>query len=188
MRINTFSLTIIFPAMLTIISGCSKNPNETGVEIFPDMVHSVAFEAYSENPNTKDGKTMLLPPRGTIARGKLPFPYGKGESEAKRAEEELVNPYTKSETRLNRGKEVYENFCLVCHGSQGKGDGPIIPKFPNPPSLTGKRIRKYKDGRLFHIVSRGSGDMPSHAEQISEEDRWNLIQYVRFIQETYSRK
>ncbi len=178
----------IIVTLLLISSGCSRNPDETGIEIFPDMVHSVGYEAYSENSIMADGKTNQLPPEGSIARNKLPFPYGKGEAEAKRAGQELVNPFAETKQGLERGRSLYTNYCLACHGVQGKGDGPLIPKFPNPPSLTAKRLLKYEDGRLYHIITEGSGDMPSHKEQINSKDRWFLVQYVNYIQETYRKK
>jgi len=177
-------LTIIF----FLFFACSKNPNETGFEILPDMVHSVAYEAYSENPITKDGKTMILPAKGSIARGKMPFNYGVGVQEAIRAGRELNNPFVPNEVTLARGKKIYDNYCLVCHGVKGKGDGPLIPKFPNPPALTSKRLLKYPAGRIFHIVTKGSGDMPAHGAQISVTDRWYLVHYVLLMQKLYKKK
>lgn len=181
-------LTLSLLFLTFFLGSCTRNPSETGIELLPDMVHSVGYEAYSENDLMKDGKSMQLPPKNTIARGNMPFTYGKGDDEAKRAGRELVNPYNKTTKNLDRGRVVYTNYCLVCHGLQGKGDGPLIPKYPNPPSITSKRILKYKDGRLFHIVSRGSGDMPSHMEQIDSKDRWLLVQYVNYLQETFKKK
>ena len=50
------------------------------------------------------------------------------------------------------------------------------------PELSSKRISKYPSGRLFHIVSLGSGDMPGHDGQLSSKDRWQLVQYVQTLQ------
>lgn len=180
-------LFLIFILLLSTTS-CSRKSNETGYEIFPDMVHSAAYEAFSENTVTPDGKTMMLPPKNTIARGRMPFPYAKGSDEAKRAGRELVNPFPETAATLARGREVYTNYCMVCHGPKGKGDGPIIPKFPNPPSFTSKRLRKYPIGRVFHIINLGSGDMPSHMEQIDYKDRWFLAQYVKHMQVVFLNK
>lgn len=172
--------------VLTLIVGCSRKSSDKGTEIFPDMVHSVAAEAYSDSKVFKDGKVMQLPAKGSIARGFMPYPYKIDEY--KKAGAELVNPYAETKETFNRGHEVYKNYCQVCHGVKGKGDGPLIPKFPNPPSFTSKRLRKYSKGRLFHIVTVGAGDMPSHQEQISYEDRWSLVQYVKWMQNEYRKK
>jgi mono/diheme cytochrome c family protein len=175
----------IAPIIIFLIISCSRKNTEKGFEIFPDMVHSVAYEAYSENEVTRDGKTMQLPPVNTIARGKMPFPYGKGKEEAIRAGLELSTPYRETQKTLNRGRETYGNYCQLCHGVTGKGDGPMIPKFPNPPSFTSRRLKTYSPGRLYHIITLGSGDMPSHGEQISRKDRWHLVQYIKYMQKEF---
>ncbi|MBT3983662.1 MAG: cytochrome c [Bacteriovoracaceae bacterium] len=168
--------------VLIFLVGCSKNPKEKGYEFMPEMVHSQAYEAYSDNPVTKNKKTMQLKAFGSIARGHLPFTYGSGDKEAQRAGEELVNPIAFNKDNVARGKYMYEIYCLSCHGVSGEGDGPLIPKFPNPPDFKTKRVLSYLDGRMYHIITRGSGDMPSHSAQIFPEDRWKLIHYVRVMQ------
>ena len=179
--INFGTILILIPITISLI-GCSREADETGIEIFPDMVHSQAYVAYSESDITKDGKSMLMPPKGSIARGFIPFHYGPGDKEAIRAGRELINPFKATAKNLERGKHVYDNYCLVCHGEKGKGDGPLIPKFPNPPSLTSKRIKTYRDGRFYHIIVHGAGDMPSHAAQILKKDRWLLVNYLKKLQ------
>ena len=188
MVIRNISTLLITLTLVFTLQSCSKNKTDPGTEIFPDMVHSVAYEAFSESTLTKDGKSMMLPPANSIARGRMPFTFGPGTEEAKRAGRELINPFKPTKEQHVRGRELYNNYCLVCHGIQGKGDGPLIPKFPNPPSLTGKRLQKYKDGRMYHIITLGSGVMPGHAQQIDRDERWALVQYVKWIQETYKKK
>ena len=83
---------------------------------------------------------------------------------------------------MQRGRKVYETICIVCHGPQGQGDGPIIGRFPNPPSLQADRARALPDGQVFHIVTRGQGIMPSHGAQVLPDDRWRVILYLRQIQ------
>lgn len=180
-RIGNFILMLVF--VLGVIS-CSKNSQEKGIEVFPDMVHSVAYEAYSENPLTPTGGTMMYAPKGSISRGYKPFHYGAGAPEAIRAGKELVNSQEKTPASITRGKFLYENTCLVCHGDTGKGDGPLIPKMPNPPSFTSKALMDYTDGRIYHVIVMGFGDMPSHAQQLNNEDRWNVVNYVRELQKT----
>ena len=172
---------LIFLLLLFAVA-CERNPKKTGYEFLPDMARSVPYDAFAPNPVTPDGKTLQKPPAGSIPRGYMPYHYGTAPEEAERAGRELVNPIGITPESLARGKKVYENYCLVCHGDQGKGDGPLIPKFPNPPSFTSKNVQAYPEGRLFHIVTRGSGMMPSHASQISPEDRWKLVRYVQTLQ------
>lgn len=171
-----------FIPFLFILNSCDRNPKETGIEIFPDMAHSVAYEAYSKNPVFKDGMTMQHPPQHSIARGKLPFQFENSEKGSIKAGIELKNPFLKDKISLARGKFIYTNQCLVCHGDQGKGDGPLIPKFPNPPSFTTKRVKEFPAGRLYHVITYGVGDMPGHANHISREDRWHVVNYVESMQ------
>ena len=173
---------------LLILVSCSAGGDRTGYEIFPDMIHAVPLEAFSEDWSEGKRKGMMLPPENAIARGKMPLDFKEGNIEAERAGLELENPYEETKLTLARGKEVYTNYCLVCHGIKGKGDGPIVPKFPEPPSLTSRRLKKYPIGRIFHVITFGTGDMASHKEQITEEDRWYLSQYVKSLQKKKRRK
>lgn len=167
--------------LLMIGVGCGRNPKEPGLELMPDMVRAVPYEAFSQNPNTADGKTLMLPPEGSVPRGFTPYHYGETPEEAERAGRELVNPLEYTEAHLKSGKVLYETYCLTCHGNEGKGDGPLIPKFPNPPSFRTQPVKNYSEGRIFHIVTRGSGMMQSHASQIRPEDRWKIAMYVKSL-------
>ena len=173
--------TVICFALVLLVS-CSRDLKKPGWEYVPNMIHAVPYEAYSENTVTKDGKTMLQPVVGTIARGQIPYPYPNTEEGLKKASENLINPILATTKNLNRGQFLYENYCLVCHGVAGKGDGPLIPKFPNPPSLTSRRLKKLTPGHLYHVITHGVGDMPAHAQQVSREERWHLVHYVQKLQ------
>ncbi len=168
---------------LFLLNGCKDNPKEKGYEIFPNMVHAVSFAPYSENPLTPDGKTMLPSVTGTIARGSEIYPYGSTDEDRARAEKELKNPIPLNAKSLEKGKAIYERACLVCHGATGKGDGPIIPKFPNPPSFSTKRVLALNDGAIYHVITRGTGVMPPHAIQVLPNDRWYLVHYVKKLRE-----
>lgn len=162
--------------------GCGAQGDRPGVAVFPGMVSSVPYDAYDPNGATKSGQTLLLPPDGTVAVGADPFPYGPGPDEARRAGAELRNPFLATPETLARGKKVFETVCFVCHGTRGEGDGPIIGRFPNPPSLLAPRAKGLPDGQIVHIVARGQGIMPSHAAHVLPDDRWKVVLYVRELQ------
>ncbi len=166
--------------VLCLVAACSST--KPRYEYAPNMVDSLAYESFSPNPVTRDGKTMMAPAPGTIARGAKPFRYGVGPGEALRAGRELVNPVEKTEAALARGQKVFGIFCTPCHGTRGLGDGPMIPSFSKPPSLLGEEARSLPDGQIFHIISRGQNKMGSHATQITPEDRWKVIHFVRSLQ------
>jgi mono/diheme cytochrome c family protein len=144
----------------------------------PDMARSPAYGAFAPNPITRDGLTLQRPVPGTIARGYQPFHYGPGEDEALRAGRELRNPHPATARTLEEGKTLYETYCLVCHGVRGRGDGPIAGKIPPPPSFTSERVVRFPPGRIFHVVTLGSGRMPSYAAQLSPDERWKVVTYV----------
>lgn len=84
---------------------------------------------------------------------------------------------------VQRGGGIYRTFCVSCHGPQGAGDGLVTQRgFPPPPSmLTGKSLQM-KDGQLFHILTYGQGSMAPLAAQLSRDQRWDAINYVRDLQ------
>ena len=147
-------------------------------EYMPNMVHSLPYDSFSPNPVTRDGKTLQPPVPGTVARGVEPFRYGSSPEEAERAGRELRNPVPLDDETLARGRELYETFCLVCHGERGEGDGPLVPRIPNPPSYTSERVRTMAPGQIFHAISRGTARMPSYASQIPPARRWLIVHYV----------
>ena len=58
--------------------------------------------------------------------------------------------------------------------------GPVAQRgYPPPPSLLAEHAQKMKDGQLFHILTYGQNNMPSYASQLSRDDRWNVVLYVR---------
>jgi mono/diheme cytochrome c family protein len=150
-------------------------------EVLPEMVRSIAAESFSANPVFADGKTLQKPAPGTIPRGLLPLHYQAAPENARRAGEELTNPYPPTdENALKRGATVYTNFCTACHGPTRAGDGPVARRgYPPPPAAP----PPINDGEMFHIITYGRANMPSHATQLSREDRWKVILYIRSLQQ-----
>jgi mono/diheme cytochrome c family protein len=178
-KILNLGIVLTFIALL---NGCSKNKTELGYEYMPDMVYSQAYEAYSESTITKNGSSMLMAPKGSIPRGYKPFNYGSSDSERERASNELVDPNPSSPARIARGKYLYDNNCLICHGATGQGDGTLTKKYPEPPAFNGRALRDYKDGNFYYAIVKGFGDMPSHEAQLNEDDRWDVILYINELQ------
>lgn len=163
----------------------SRDPARPNFDFLPQMAHSARYNAFSPNPDFPDGKTLQLPVPGTIPRGDfLPLRYQASPAEALRAGEQLQNPLAPaSAPGLERGAFVFTVFCRECHGNAGRGDGPVALRgFPAPPSLLADHALRMKDGQIFHILTYGQGNMPSYAGQLSREDRWKVVLYVRSLQ------
>ena len=85
------------------------------------------------------------------------------------------------------GKELFKMHCQMCHGTEGKGDGPASQVLePKPRDLT---KRPYKQGcgpgaivHTLHSGVKGSA-MPSFEGTISDDDMWKLARYVRSLQQ-----
>lgn len=95
---------------------------------------------------------------------------------------ERKNPLPHEETVINRGKELYTNRCLSCHGPSGKGDGPAAASLVHrPPDLT-RVLAGQTDGALLWKISIGGGAMPSYEKTLTEEERWQMIHYLRTLE------
>jgi mono/diheme cytochrome c family protein len=164
-----------------------SRPND---EMMPEMVHSVPYNSYAPNPNFADGATLQRPQPGTIAHGHLPLHYKATPEDAVRAGEELANPVAADDARARqRGPVIFSQYCQVCHGPAGQGDGPVAKRgIPPPPPLTADKARLMKDGQLFHVLTYGQGNMASYAAQVPREDRWFVILHVRELQKQAARK
>ena len=161
----------------------SHDPSKRGSEMFTEMVYSPAYEAFESNPVFPDGRTLQAPPDGSIARGRRLLSLESGESGLATAGRDLVNPLASSSATLRRGGEAFRIWCTPCHGSSGKGDGEVTKRgVPPPPSLLLDNARALPDGSIFHIITLGRKNMPAHAAQVTVDDRWKIIHYLRTLQ------
>jgi mono/diheme cytochrome c family protein len=84
---------------------------------------------------------------------------------------------------LARGQERYEIFCSPCHDRLGTGQGMIVRRgFTPARSFHDPRLREAPAGHFFEVMTQGFGQMPSYANQLSEQDRWAVIAYIRALQ------
>jgi len=150
-------------------------------EFFPNMVWSAADDAYQVRTAIPQSQS---PAPGSLAREQTPLRYEPTEAGAKVAGEELKNPFRPGDAAaLERGAEVFRNFCAACHGAGGLGDGPVAARgYPPPPSLVTGNTRTMPDGELFHIITFGRRNMPSHAPLVEPDDRWKAILHIRSLQ------
>jgi mono/diheme cytochrome c family protein len=176
-----FAALVISVSMSWLLT---PNPARPNFEFLPQMAHAPRYNAFSPNPNFASGATLQPPEPGTIPRELMPLPYAATPLDAIRAGEELPSPLSADNPRArDRGAFVFRNFCAVCHGPDGAGNGPVAQRgYPPPPSLLAAHAQTMKDGQLFHILTYGQNNMPSYASQLSRDDRWNVILYVRAMQ------
>lgn len=86
---------------------------------------------------------------------------------------------------LLRGQERFQVFCSRCHGESGNGQG-VTTRFgvPNPANLLADNFKaqEYADGKIYHTIAFGKGNMLGNADRIPVRDRWAIVAYVRALQ------
>jgi len=155
------------------------------MEPFSWMSAQAKMKAQQPSDLFKDGIGMRRPVQGTVARGFLPYAFkGKPEEAAKL----LVNPLLPTKDVIELGKTRFLTYCSPCHGNFGRGDSRLAGQFPNPPTLQSDKVRSWPDGSIYHVITEGQTVMPSYASQISRDDRWAIIYYVRVLQRAHNPK
>lgn len=151
-----------------------------------DMQDQPRSEAY-EKSEFFDNKMASRPPiEGTVARGALrenvALYTGKNGTGPQAALVDTM-PVEVNEQVIKRGQERFNAFCAACHGMTGKGDGMVVRRgFRAPPPMTNDRLLEAPVGHFFDVMTNGFGAMPDYASQISPEDRWAIVAYIRALQ------
>lgn len=182
LKVSALAIATLAAAACTGGGGVTlhKEPN---ADLIQDMMESPALKPQDFDTFDRNKSASRLPPEGTVAQGHAPYPYHLKPEEAERA---LKNPYSGKMTAevIELGRTKYETYCAVCHGYEGKGDGPVSVKMAvAPPPLISEKVVGYNDGRIFHIITDGQGVMSSYAYQmVDPNDRWAVVNYVRSLQ------
>src|SRR4051812_21178714 len=97
----------------------------------------------------------------------------------------LKTPLTNVSTAEQKGQELYNIYCWSCHGKGGYGDGAAGKALgQKPANFHDERVKKETDGALFWKIANGRGNMPPFRDVLSEEQRWQLVSYIRHISGT----
>jgi mono/diheme cytochrome c family protein len=142
------------------------------------MYESAGYETYGEAvfPN---GIEAQLPAEGTIPRGFVPFDIENSTEGYELAKATLSSPMDSTQLDLVRGKELYDIYCGICHGNKGNGQGKLVQreKILGIPSYddVGRAIN---EGSIYHTIYYGKNTMGSYANQLNEEERWQVVSYV----------
>jgi cytochrome c553 len=127
--------------------------------------------------------------------GSAPFYYKNdvlpgGAGERERCEREMTsNPFPITKSGLERGKELYNVFCGICHGAKGDGAGYLYSeenpnaKYPaKPANFLQDEIAGSSDGRYYYAIMYGKNVMGAYTDKLSYEERWQVIHYIRSLQ------
>jgi len=197
----------IFFLIVMYLFKCNAGGNYTGREYMPDMAHSRAYDVYVEGPGAKtkilqesgdqqldyllfaDKKVAREPVEGTIARGQRQYPFENTEGGYEQAAS-LENPFWDADKKtLEEGQQHYVVYCAVCHGGNGQGQGSISAAAGGPfggiPNYFGDAYIQMPEGKMFHSMHYGKADMGSYASQLSKDERWKVVSYVKSLQAKY---
>lgn len=190
--LNKFS-AIAIVTIIVIGSSC-KDKRSTGSVYMPDMAYSRTYEAYDLLDSTKftgdinnKGGNMIYfnakPASGSIKRGDL-FPYTlPNDSVGYLMSATVPNPIGEiSKADMAEAGRLYNINCGVCHGEKGKANGPMSGKVGGIVDLTQDQYKAMADGTIFHSLTYGKNNMGSYASQLTKEQRWKIVKYVRTLQ------
>ena len=132
----------------------------------------------------RDGFGMRMPVPGTVARGFLPYSAGSEETAGG-----FVNPLPRTERVLQQGRQTYRNYCSVCHGILGNGPPTLTAAYgAKPANLASRSAIDLPDGKIHHVIIAGKNAMPAYAADLSEDERWAVVHYVRVLQRALNAK
>lgn len=145
------------------------------VPFFATMRTSVIPDPYEMN---------RLPPEHSVALGS-PYAIIPNISQANldSVSPLLANPLPATPEVLAVGQEAYANYCAVCHGPEGAGNGTVVGagKYPQPPSLLAGAALGRSEGYIYAISTVGRGLMPAY-DRVQAEKRWAIAHYVKSLQ------
>ncbi|MEX1189216.1 MAG: cytochrome c, partial [Bacteroidia bacterium] len=109
------------------------------------------------------------------------YPYPNTNEGYEAAGLNIKSPLANNEDVLEKGKVVYNNFCVHCHGEKGDGMGILVQldKYAGVPSYYSAALAELPEGKMYHTIFYGKNMMGSHASQINYDERWQVIRYVQ---------
>ena len=175
---------VLAAAVSTLAGGCKVQQSwtepEPGLE---RMMVQPRVDPFGESAFFDDGKAMRKPPKDTVS---LESTVGDrwvvdglvGATYATK----IPVPVTRA--LLETGRTRFDITCATCHGVGGDGESVVADNMAlrRPPSLHEERIRALPPGRMYQVIRTGYGLMPPYAAQLTVEERWAIVAYVRALQ------
>lgn len=179
---SLYKIVVVVGVMLLVIS--CQNSSKPNYQFFPNMYESVAYETYGEVEAFGSNNRLLpqegqLPPEGTIKRGFVPYEIPNTNEGYLLSKTIMVSPVmdSLSDDKIAKGKELYNIYCAICHGENGNGKGKLVEreKFLGVPSY---KEREVTGASIYHVQTYGLNSMGSYANQLTQEERWIVADYV----------
>jgi mono/diheme cytochrome c family protein len=140
----------------------------------------------SNSPNTasrrKRSKTPLLVALGVlVSAGLFALVSSIRTAVERRAAHNMANPVPATPEALAAAKDSYDSHCASCHGSTGDGKGDKAEGLWSKPTdfRDAAHMSRATDGDLYWVTTKGNWPMPAFEKRLSDEERWQLIDYIR---------
>ena len=174
---SIFKIAVVLMVFTSVVA-CKKD-TRPNYQFMPNMYEPVGYETYAESDAFNNGVEAQLPAVGSIPRGYMPFDIANTTEGYELAKTTLQSPLDSTQIDLARGKEMYDIYCGICHGNNGNGQGKLVKreKILGIPSYddVGRAITT---GSIYHVIYYGKNAMGSYANQLNEEERWQVVAYV----------
>ena len=165
---------------ITGTTGCTKIENTLARVPFLAFLHSSpSIDPYEMPRPAPVGSVPVRDPFGVA-----PHATGNAQPQLLELAGRATNPVQPGDTAaLANGGVMFQRHCMVCHGAQGQGNGPIVgpDRFPMGPSLVSPAVQGYPDGYIYAVVRMGRGLMPAYGPRMTELERWQVVNYVRSL-------
>lgn len=94
----------------------------------------------------------------------------------------IKNPLMGDMKAAEKGKKIYKQMCVVCHGDKGKGNGIAGSSLnPRPADFTAENIQAQSDGAIYWKMTEGRAPMAAYKDILKEDQRWQLVNYLRTL-------
>jgi mono/diheme cytochrome c family protein len=185
MRYFLLILGLVAVTVMGLLQKRGHHFKQPPLEIFPDMDRQPKLRPQQPNLTFANGRSSQEPVTGTVARGDHyeSNPINTGCCEPGTTNFIATIPVPVTEQLMSRGQQRYNIYCTPCHGPQGDGNG-IVKKYgyASIRSLHEKIVVTQGDGEIFNTITYGNKTMFPYGSQISIEDRWAIVAYVRALQ------
>lgn len=162
------------------VRGCSSR--QPPIHVNPNMDDQPKYRSQAPSVFFASGSTSQAPVGGTIARGELreDAAFFGGQSAFGSF---VSNPLPEDAAVVGRGRERFDIYCRPCHGELGDGRGPLYRRSKiESRNLHDDSVKRMPDGRIFAVITNGSGLMQGYGFPIPAVDRWAIVAYVRELQ------
>ncbi len=164
--------TLVSAPLLLLLTACPR---------LDPMWTQPKVKAYRASPFYPDALAMRAPPAGTVPYGP-PLDPAVATGLTIDGRPVKIMPVALTPALLARGKKSFEIYCAACHGLLGDGQSQVALNFSLRRPANLHDYRGVPDGHIYQVITQGFGFMNSYATELSVEDRWAVVAYVRALQ------